>query len=143
MLLDSVFLNGRKTPPLFHENKFITDFKEKSKIFNSSFAKQRSLIDNGSTLPSLFPFITDKSLLGEDFSIKDIKNVITKRDSNEAHDDNMIIIPMLILFHISTCKPLDIIFKSEWKKASAIPIHKKSDKQCVKNLQTCLSFPNP
>ena len=53
-------LNGRKIPcipPLFHDNKFITDFKEKSEIFNSFFAKQCSLIDNGSTLPSLFPLI--------------------------------------------------------------------------------------
>ena len=58
-------LNGRKIPcipPLFHDNKFITDFKEKSEIFNSFFAKQCSLIDNGSTLPSLFPLITEKSL---------------------------------------------------------------------------------
>ena len=129
-LLDK-FLYGRKTPPLFHENKCITDFKEKSDIFNSSFAKQCSLIDNGSTLSSLFPFITDKSLLDKDFSTKYIENVITKLDSNEAHDDNMIIILMLILFDISTCKHLDIIFKSEWKKANVVPIHKKRDKQCV------------
>ena len=43
-------LNGRKIPcipPFFHNNKFITDFKEKSKIFKSFFAKQCSLIDNG------------------------------------------------------------------------------------------------
>ena len=25
------------------------------------------------------------------------------------------------------------IFPSEWKKANAVPIHKKNDKQCVKN----------
>ena len=57
-------LNGRKIPcipPLFHDNKFITDFEEKSEVFNSFFAKQCSLIDNGSTIPSLFPLITDKS----------------------------------------------------------------------------------
>ena len=38
-------LNGRKTPcipPLFHDNKFITDFEKKSKVLNSFFAKQCS-----------------------------------------------------------------------------------------------------
>ena len=58
-------LNGRKIaciPPLFHDSKFITDFKEKSETFNSVFAKQCSLIGNGSTLLSLFPLITEKSL---------------------------------------------------------------------------------
>ena len=106
------------------------------------------MIDNGSTLPPLFPFITDKSLLDEDFSIKYIKNVITKLDSNEAHDDNMITIPMLILFDISTCKPLDSIFKSEWKKqmlfqftkkganyrpVSLLPIHSKVSERIIYN----------
>ena len=42
----------------------------------------------------------------------------------------------------SICKPLSIIFKScltqgifpsEWKKANVVPMHKKNDKQCVKN----------
>ena len=62
--------NGTKIPcipPLFHDNKFITDLKEKSKIFNSFFARQCPLIDNGDTLPSLFPLITEKSLSDVDF----------------------------------------------------------------------------
>ena len=40
------------TPPLFRDNNFITDFKEKAELFNSFFSKQRSIIDNGSKLPS-------------------------------------------------------------------------------------------
>ena len=86
-------LNGRKIPcipPLFHDNQFITDVKEKSEIFNSFFAKQCSLIDNGSTLPSLFPLITEKSLSDVDFSLEDIKNIISKLDSNKAHGDDMV-----------------------------------------------------
>ena len=142
MLLDSL-LNGRKIPcipPLFHDISliyyftFITDFKEKSEIFNSFFAKQCSLIDNGSTLPSLFPLITEKSLSDVDFSVEDIKN-INKLDSNKAHGDDMISIRMLKLCDKSICKPLSIIFKScltqgifpsEWKKANVVPIHKKT-----------------
>ena len=92
-------LNGRKIrsiPPLFHDNKFINDFKENSEIFNSFFTKQCSLIDNASTLPLLFPLITDKSLPHVDFPIKNIKNVISKFDSNKARGDDMISIRMLM-----------------------------------------------
>ena len=77
-------LNGRKIPcipPLFQDHKFVTDLKEKSEIFNSFFAKQCSLIDNGSTLPSLFPLITEKSLSDVDFLVEDIKNIISNLDS--------------------------------------------------------------
>ena len=132
-------LNGRIIPciaPHLHDNKFITDFKEKSKIFNSFFGKQCSLIDNGSTLLSLFPLITDKSLSDVDFLVEQIK--ISKPDSNKAHSDNMISIFLLQLCDKSICKSLNIIFKSclmqgifqsEWKKANVAPIHKK--KQAV------------
>ena len=99
------------------------------------------MIDNGSTLPPLFPFITDKSLLDEDFSIKYIKNVITKRDSNEAHDDNMITIPMLILFDTSTYKPLDSIFKSEWKKQMLFQFTKKAANNVLKNYRPVSLLP--
>ena len=128
-------------PPLFHDNKFITDFKEKGEIFNSFFAKQCSLIDNGITLPSLFPLIPEKSLSDVDFLVEDIKNIINKLDSNKAHGDDMICIRMPKLYDKSICKPLSIIFKSclmqgifpsEWKKVN-VPIHKKNDKQCVTN----------
>ena len=42
----------------------------------------------------------------------------------------------------SLCKPLEMIFKSciikgeypsEWKKANVVPVHKKGDKQSLKN----------
>ena len=57
------FLNNRKIPvipPLFHNNKFVTDFKEKAELFNSFFAKQCSLIKNESKLPPQLHLLTDK-----------------------------------------------------------------------------------
>ena len=49
--LVKTLINGRKIPcipPLFHDNKFVVEFKEKSKILHSFFAKQCLFIDNGS-----------------------------------------------------------------------------------------------
>ena len=50
-------------PPIFHENKFITDFSEKTELFNSFFANQCSLIKNTSVLPTNCESPTDKSYL--------------------------------------------------------------------------------
>ena len=47
-------LNNKKIPcipPLFHEGKYVTDFKKKAELFNSFFAKQCSIIQNSSKLP--------------------------------------------------------------------------------------------
>ena len=61
-------------PPIFHNDNFITDIREKSELFNSFFAQQCSLIENSSTLPTyIFPK-TDKSLSTIYFSEEDIKN---------------------------------------------------------------------
>ena len=118
---------------LFHENEFIADFNEKSEIFNS-FAKQCSIIDNGSALPSPFPLITEKSLSNVGFLVEDIKNITTKLDSNKAHGYDMFSIRMLKICDESICKPLIIIFKScltqsifpfECKKANVVLILKK------------------
>ena len=60
-----IFLNNRKIPvipPLFHNNKFVTDFKEKAELFKSFFAKKCFLIKNGSKLPPRLYFLTEKRL---------------------------------------------------------------------------------
>ena len=61
-----IFLTGKNVPcipPIFHENKFITDFSEKAELFNSFFANQCSLIKNTSVLPTNCESPTDKSYL--------------------------------------------------------------------------------
>ena len=45
------FLNKNKfpiVPPLFHLNKFITDFQEKATLFNNFFASQCTVLKTGS-----------------------------------------------------------------------------------------------
>ena len=38
--------------PIYHKNNYITDFKEKAQIFNDFFAKQCTLVENSSKLPT-------------------------------------------------------------------------------------------
>ena len=55
-------LNDKKIPcipPIFHDNKFVTDFCKKADLFNSFFfAKQCSIIENNSVLLSSINPIT-------------------------------------------------------------------------------------
>ena len=70
-----IFLNNKKIPfitPLFHENKFVTDFKEKAELFNHFFVNQCSLLSNNSVLPADLPQLTNKYLDSIDFSSCDI-----------------------------------------------------------------------
>ena len=72
-------------PPIFHENRFVLNFKEKAELFNSFFATQCSIIDNGSWIPSFIHAKTDKYLSDITFTEKDIEKVIKNLDSSKAH----------------------------------------------------------
>ena len=72
-------LNEKKVPcipPIFNNNKYVTDFKEKSEIFNFFFANQCSLIPNKSILPSQLKLLTEHTLTSCDFSETDILQII-------------------------------------------------------------------
>ena len=147
------YLNNKKIPlipPLFHENKFVTDFKEKAELFNSFFAKQCSLIKNSSKLPSHLHYFTDNCLSSVRFSQDDIAKIIQNLDPNKAHGHDNISIRILKICGSSIYKPLEMIFKqcietgffsSEWKKANIVPIHKKGDKQTLENYRPVSLLP--
>ena len=63
-------------PPIFHENRFVANFKEKAELLNSFLANQCSVIDNGSEIPLFLHPKTDKSLSNITFTEKDIEKVI-------------------------------------------------------------------
>ena len=97
-------LNDKKIsciPPIFHSNKYIIDFKEKSEIFNAFFAEQCSFIPNKSVLLSQLTLLTENSLSKCSFSKKDIVQIIRNLDSNKAHGHYMISICMLKNFLVT------------------------------------------
>ena len=121
-------------PPLFHQNKYVTDFKKKVELFNSFFPKQCSIIINSSELPSNIWKKTDKSISPVTFTSDDTTTLIQNLDPNKVHGHDKFSIHMLKLCGKSICKPLDLIYQScikhgefltEWKKANVIPVRQK------------------
>ena len=50
-----MFLNNKKIPcipPIYYDINYITDFKEKAEILNNFFAKQCTIVNNTSQLPT-------------------------------------------------------------------------------------------
>ena len=88
------FLNNKKThcvPPLFHENIFMTYFKEnKAELINKFFKNQCSLLSNKNFLPTDLLQLRNKcpdsiyfNTIG--FSKSRIARIITHLDPNKAY----------------------------------------------------------
>ena len=93
---------------------------------------------------------THESLSTINFSTDGILKIITNLDLNKAHAHDMITIRMIKLCEISICRPLKLIFQSclesgkfptEWKKTNVVPVHKKGDKQILKNYRPISLLP--
>ena len=123
-----MFLDNKKIPcipPLKHQNKYVTDFKEKAEIFNSFFAEQCSLMNNSIKLLSIVLKRTDKFISSISFSSNDIARIIRDLDPNKAHGHHMISIRMLKICSESISMPLEIIFKSCIEKGQFLMNGKK------------------
>ena len=99
-------------PSLFHQNRYITKYKDKTDSFNNFFANQCSLIKNSSVLPSVLFKRTENVISFIDFVADDIAKIIQNLDPNKAHGHDMIIIRMLKICGNSIYKPLQLIFRS-------------------------------
>ena len=84
------------------------------------------------------------------FLSSDIAKIISYLDPNKAHGHDMLSIRMIKLCGNSICKPLSIIFNDclnkgkfphEWKKANVVPVHKKGNKQSLKNYRPISLLP--
>ena len=78
---------------------------QKPTVFNCFFAKQCSIVNNSSELPSDIWRKTDKSILTVTFTSDDV--VTFDLDPNKARGHDMLSICMLKLWGKSICKPLD------------------------------------
>ena len=149
-----IFLNNCKIPvipPLFHNKKFVTDFKEKSELFNFFFAKQCSIIKNNSKLPPRLHFLTDKHLSMAKFvNTNIVLKIIRIFNPNKAHGHDKISIRVLKICGNSLCRPLELIFNdclaneivsSDWKKGNLVPVHKKNDEQRLNNYRPVSLLP--
>ena len=61
--------------PLFYENRFITDFKEKTELLNSFFSNQCSLLNNCSKLATNPRYVTNKKLRTINFTADNIEKI--------------------------------------------------------------------
>ena len=147
------FLNNKKIPcipPLFHQNRYITKYKDKTELFNNFFANQCSLTKNSGVLPSVLFKRTENVISSIDFGSDDIAKTIQKLDPNKAHGHDMISIRMLKICGNSIYKPLQLIFRSctengkfpsEWKKANVVPVHMKGNKETLENYRPVSLLP--
>ena len=119
-------------------------------MFNNFFADQCSILRNKSELPATLSKKTSESLTAIDFLNSDILKIIRNLDPNKTHGHDMISIRMVKICDYSICKPLKLIFQSclesgkfpsEWKKANMVPIHKKGEKQILKNYRPISLLP--
>ena len=85
-----------KIPPLFINNLFILDCKEKAKHFNDFFSQQCKTILNNSVLPNL-TFLTNQKI--ENISIEngDIISVLRNINPNKASGSDGISGQMLLI----------------------------------------------
>ena len=95
-------------PPIYHNN-YITDFKEKAQIFSDFYAKQCTLVENTSKLPTDSFKRTNNLLSTLLFTKDDIAKIIKNLNPNKVNGFDMISIRMLKICGDSIFKPLELI----------------------------------
>ena len=124
------------------DDKSVTDMKTKANIFNKFFAEQCTPLKNDSKLPPNQIFLAQSRLSSLDFNEDEILKIIRALNIHKAHGHDDISIRMIKICDISLLKPLIILFQNStksshypdiWKKSNIIPVHKKNNKQLVKN----------
>ena len=117
------FLNNKKIPcipPSIHNNQFVVDFKGKSKLFNSFFAKQCTNIETRTNLPTQILRRTNKCLNTINFTKDDILRVISKLNPDKGHGHDQISISIIQICDKAIYKPLNFIYSS-WIKSGIFP----------------------
>ena len=138
-----------RIPPLFVQTKFITDLRDKAKLFNDYFTSQCSPLPNDSELPA---FVSCTNSTIDTFSITrdEINDIITGLNPKKAHGPDDISANMVQLCGDRLSLPLKLIFENilktgifpdQWKEANVTPVHKKNDKQLISNYRPISLLP--
>ena len=107
------FLNNKNIPcipPIYHNKYSITDFKEKTQIFNNFFAKQCTLVENTDKFPTDSFKRTNNLLSTISFTKDSIAKIIKTLNPKKAHGLDMISICMLKICSDSVLKPCKTMF---------------------------------
>ena len=137
-------------PPLLVYDKFVNDTKTKTDIFNNFFAEQCTPLKNDSKLLSNQIYLTQSKLVSLDFNEDKVLKITRSLNIHKAHGYDDISIRMIKICDKSLLKPLIILFKNStkpshysdiWKRSNIIPVHKKNDKQLVKNYRPISLLP--
>ena len=122
----------------------------KANLFNDYFSQQCTTVDNDSSIPPNITFATEQKLSTLEICADDIVKIIKSLDPNKAHGHDEISIRMIKLCATSIAKPLSILFRNcfenqyfpkEWKKVNIVPVHKRNDKQLIKNYRPVSLLP--
>ena len=120
-------------PPLLDDGKFVSDFYEKSNIFNNFFASICTPIKNASTLPS-FSYRTNTRIKSFNITEKDILSIIKSLGPTTAHGCDNLSVKMIQIFKEVITTTLKLIFAQSlkkqkfpeiWKAANVVSAQKK------------------
>ena len=149
----TTFYNDKKIPlipRLLIDDKNVTNIKTKTNIFNEYFAELCTLLKKSSLLPINQTFLTQWRLTSIDFNEEEIQKIIRALNAHKAHGLNDISIRMIKTNGKLFLKPLILLFQNScklsyfpdiWKRSNIIPVHKKNDKQLVKNYRPISLLP--
>ena len=114
------------------------------------FAEQCTPLKNSNVLPINQTFLTQSRLTSLDFNEEEILKIIRALNIHKAHGHDDISIRMIKICDKSLLKPLTLLFQNSAKlsyypdirkKSNIIPVHKKNDKQLVKNYRPISLLP--
>ena len=128
----------------------ISDFKQKANFFNSYFSSQCTPINTSSKLP-VFADKMENCLDSIDNKEEDIYLIIKNLISSKAPGWEDISIRMIrMICSKSIAFPLKLLFQSslekgifpgDWEKSNIVPLHKKEDKNLIKNYRPISLLP--
>ena len=78
------YKNITSIPPIFHNGKVISDFKEKANLYNSFFVTQCTPVSNSNVFPDI-SFHINTHLNSLSITQKDILAIIKSLDPNKSH----------------------------------------------------------